>query len=206
MSYSKNTIFTLLLYLVAIAIAAYVAFIVFGGGGGEEYLPTGNPLEEAIKCAWWRCTEGCESIKEKSWNVINCECKSGWDENHDGKICESESKKHPLEFEVADSVDFDRSRLNYVFGGKECPETSFFGVSTCDEHCYTDTNCNGPILYDYFIHLEKNKVTIKEEAGCAIIDKRAIKKGSLISGKFYVWLSGANELNRGIMVCSNPPS
>jgi hypothetical protein len=200
--YSKNTIFTLLLYLVAIAIAAYIAFRVFGVGD-TEYLPSGNPLEEALECVWLRCSKGCEYIKEKQWDIINCNCDG--DENHDGKVCEEESKKHPLEFEVADSIDFDRSKLNSLFE-KECPETNFFGVSTCWNQCFTDSDCNEPVMYTYFIHLEKSKVTIKEESGCSLILENAIKKGSLSNGEYYVWLSGASEADGGIMVCSNPPS
>ena len=132
--YSKDTVFRLLLYLLIIIIVAYVAVEVFGTEY-KDYLPTKNPLPEAIRCSYYRCTDGCDAVENIMITTreerVNCRAqfcdpyKDG-----DGKVCDDNARAHPVVVETDTDLPIAEDKLEFA----DClmKEVSYESVSAGD--------------------------------------------------------------------------
>jgi len=94
-------------------------------GGGTPPAPDALVLENAIECSYYRCANGCNSnqVKKVKYSAsgvsFDCSdfCKQEWTDTKtiDGKICDGNSKNHPVTADVLttkgeklskDKVDF----------------------------------------------------------------------------------------------------
>lgn len=107
---ASKTLFELGMFVLAfIVIAAFATPTIqvsaenilrwLSGKGGESDLEfETTTLTEAIKCAFYRCRDGCsEAIAKTNPDYFVCEdyCKEEW-QDEDGKICDENAKEYPV--------------------------------------------------------------------------------------------------------------
>ena len=124
----------LAIVLLAVMVSALITYVpayakylyegIFGKAAGyEENLDLNN----AIKCAYYRCKEGCDSPNVQlipAFGGKNCDpdfCKAEW-KMADGKICGENAAEHPVVVNAGESGD----------------ELSLSGLSEFNDGCYGD--------------------------------------------------------------------
>jgi hypothetical protein len=78
-------------------------------------VPEAVVLEQAIACSYWRCVEGCRSTHIQDTPLLACRtdfCSASYTDTKtiDGKICDDNSKAHPV---VADTAGSDLGQSVY---------------------------------------------------------------------------------------------
>jgi hypothetical protein len=113
--------------LLVVIVVVVLSIIIFRGGSwgsstipsiidqwfGAATSPEEKTLIEAMSCAYYRCTEGCNSglVKTAIWEDENGDkvsclesfCKDEWRDS-DGKICDDNAKAHPVEVSVSNPI------------------------------------------------------------------------------------------------------
>lgn len=87
------------------------------GGDAGEVIP--NELEDAIKCSYLRCKEGCYEASRAYYENFNCSkyCEADWTDNGTvyGKICGDRAKIYPVKVDqVNEPTTISKSALEFA--------------------------------------------------------------------------------------------
>ena len=128
-------------------LATYAADFLFGRSL-ENLAPSGRVLEEAIKCAYYRCKDGCNTaIENVDDSIFSCAdyCKAEWTDtgNLDGKIC---GKKYVLKVLVAKDTTLKKfdpfGFMALTSCSKTTPERGFEASIGIDENAIVSWGCS----------------------------------------------------------------
>ena len=169
----------------------------WGAGGSTPNAPEAIVLENAIKCSYYRCVNGCNSddVKKLQYDVgglsFDCLkfCDPAWTNNgkSDGKICDDSAKQHPVIASVG------------AKGGEKIT-TNKINFAACFEE--TDTCGLGYTIPKYIV-IEKAAVLENTETKiyCALPGNRGSVPGfsALVinQGSYKIWTTSYSALGNG---------
>ncbi len=84
-----------------------------GEGNGEW--ASGEEMVEAIKCSYYRCTEGCDYVNAMTWQHLtdaNCPCSEWYDET--AKVCDDQAKGHPVKVQVIEETAVYMNEIEFT--------------------------------------------------------------------------------------------
>ncbi|OGW54475.1 MAG: hypothetical protein A2Y81_11760 [Nitrospirae bacterium RBG_13_43_8] len=158
----------------------------------DQWFGTSSPEEKTLikgmACAYYRCIEGCASglVKTAIWedddgNKISClesYCKDEWRDS-DGKICDDNSRAHPVEISVSESITL-------IPGG-------FFNAINPVEEC---TKSAGGMGY-----AGTQWVFVDENLKAGYCGK---ERCEMIATTYYIWMDDGWLGSKVTIICSTP--
>ena len=204
----------------------------FGGGGVIG--PVSENLVNAMKCAYYRCTEGCESSKITGLSIDNKNCKTDYCDQYEdiyGRVCGENSIYHPIVTSVEDGLtiaksDFEKIGCMYSFEWMEnCGEegNSYLGEACGNPDnptvCPLSTSENDPDYPAIAIPFEyiSDPDSLETEA-CGghsnFGDTHVFKKAKMVGKIYYIWsrtnnfdepCEGYYDCRLDMVMCENKP-
>lgn len=145
-----------------------------------EWVFKRNPMTEAIKCAYYRCTEGCEeAIKKVNSQIFDCSefCKyEEW--GIDEKICGGEAKSYPVEVSMTQDTFLKQFKP--------------FDSMATDPDCKKKETRHG--RHENII-IDESKIV---DENCPTASTRGIVQGrrcEIQIGEYYIW----HEISYGLI-------
>ena len=145
-------------------------------------------LEDAIKCAYYRCTEGCGSadVKNIALGSKNCDdnyCKP-FMQGGNGKVCGSNAQAHPVVVTLLDNEFIDKSKIQKG------------NLGFCMIIKDSSNGCN-PATGKGWIYVDKSGTTDKawEEEKCTVVpiigEITGYSRIVINAGIYNVWTNDA---------------
>lgn len=188
------------LLLVVIVVVVLSIIIFRGGSWGSSTIPniidqwfgTASPEEktliEAMACTYYRCTEGCTSglVKTAIWEDENGDkvsclesfCKGEWRDS-DGKICDENSRAHPVEVSVSEPVTLT-------------PGGFFKSINPVSE-CTKSSAGAGYLGTEWVFVDEKLKEGFCDKSRC-----------EMKATTYYIWMDSGWFGSKATILCSTP--